>query len=93
MPLTVADFGVNKAPIASIQLAQDDPVEVFEQVISGNAEQAKLDMVAINTAVMLWLADISPDLSSATQLALSALKEGKVKTKLAEVVAVIEELN
>lgn len=89
MTLNVDDFGVSMHPLSTIQLADDDPVQVFEDVISGQADRAKLEMVAINTAAIIWLAEKAPDLRTATTMAMDALTTGKVKQHLANIVATI----
>ena len=92
MTLSVADFGVEQHDLSAIQLGSDDPLEVFEAVIDGSAAQAKLDMVAINTAAILWLADRAPDLSSATEMALTALTTGQVKKHLDVIIAEVNKV-
>ena len=87
--LTVDDFGVSKHPLEAIQLGDDDPLAVFESVLSGEADSAKLEMVAINTAAIIWLAGKADDLKSATAMALEALSTGKVKQHLTDIVATI----
>ena len=88
--LSVADFGVD---LSTIQLGNDDPLEVFESVLSGTADQAKLEMVAINTAAIIWLADKAPDLKQATAMALEALTSGEVKQQMTNIVEAIGQLS
>ena len=58
-------------------------------MLSGEAELAKLEMVAINTAAIIWLAGKADDLKSATAMALEALSTGQVKRHLNKIVATI----
>ena len=48
-------------------------------------------MVAINSAVILWLADKAPDLKSATDMALEALSSGAVRKQLNKIIEQVEQ--
>ncbi len=91
--LTVQDFGVSRHELSTIQLGNDDPLEVIESVLSGTADKAKLEMVAINTAVIIWLADKASDLKQATAMALDALTSGKVTQQMSDIIKAVEELS
>ncbi|MEL0067591.1 MAG: anthranilate phosphoribosyltransferase [Gammaproteobacteria bacterium] len=90
MTLTVEDFGVDKQSLQSIQLGDDDALDVFNAVIDGVADEAKLATVAINTAAIIWLADKAPDLRTATEMAMLALTEKRVRAKLDEIITAVE---
>ena len=89
MTLTVDDFGVSTHPISSIQLGDEDALDVFNAVVDGVADEAKLTTVAINTAAIIWLAGKAPDLRNATEMAMTALTQKKVRAKLDEIVAAV----
>ena len=86
MQISPADFGVTTQPLDRIQLHKDDnPLQVFQEVIAGTASSAKLDMVAINAGSLLWLAELADNLKDGYAMALDALTSGKVASKLAAI--------
>ena len=70
--------------------AIDGAYAAANEVIDGVADEAKLTTVAINTAAIIWLADKAPDLRTATEMAMSALSEKRVRAKLDEIIAAVE---
>lgn len=91
MTLSVDDFGVQQHELSSIQLGDDDPVQVFDAVLNGTAEVAQLEMVAINSAVLLWLAEQAPDLKAATQMAMESLTSGAVRKHLDNIIEQVKQ--
>jgi anthranilate phosphoribosyltransferase len=85
-------FGVSRAPLAAIaggsvrqnaaiisQLFRGDPAESPLQAVS--------DIVAVNAGAALVAAGIADDFSGATRLAQSAIRSGKARQKLAELIS------
>lgn len=92
MTIDVSDFGVPNHELSSIQLKGQDPKAVFESVIEGRADDAKLDMVAINTGALLWLAGEAPSLKAGAETARTALEEGRVANHLQSLVTRSQQL-
>ena len=92
LSLSVKDFGIPQHDLSTIQLAGDDPITVFEDVIAGRASDAKLQMVAINTAAILWLAGKADSLKTGTEMAYQALKDGLVERKLTAIITKVKQL-
>jgi len=82
MVITPESLGVTRQALDSIQLHDDDPKEVFDAVVSGQASEAKLDMVAINAGMVLWLAGKAEEQNEAVAMAKNALVNGKVSETL-----------
>ena len=55
---------------------------ILQQVLQGRGEPAQRDVVALNTALVLWAAGIDTDLSSAAARATEALDQGLPWTRL-----------
>ena len=55
---------------------------ILQQVLQGRGEPAQRDVVALNTALVLWAAGIDTDLSSASARAAEALDQGLPWTRL-----------
>ena len=55
---------------------------ILQQVLQGRGEPAQRDVVALNTALVLWAAGIDTDLSSAAARAAEALDQGLPWTRL-----------
>jgi len=55
---------------------------ILQQVLQGRGEPAQRDVVALNTALVLWAAGIDKDLSSAAARAAEALDQGLPWTRL-----------
>ena len=51
-------------------------------MLQGSGTSAQTDVVAFNTALVLWAAGIQSDLESASGMALAALREGLAWQKL-----------
>ncbi len=56
--------------------------QILISVLQGKGTQAQTEVVALNTALVLWAAGISDELVDGVTVALSAMKEGKPWQKL-----------
>ena len=93
MTIDVGEFGLTPRPLSTIQLGpNDDAKAVFDSVLEGTADEAKIDMVAINTGTLLWLAEQAPSLKAGADMARTALVEGRVAKHLAELVSTAKQL-
>ena len=76
--LSPADFGVDSAPISSLEGGTPDVNAVISQhILQGNGQQAHMNAVAINAACALYLAGISTNIKDGTKTALNTLNSGK----------------
>jgi len=86
LTLTPELAGLSRQPLSEIQLKEEDnPLEMFLQVLSGNGSKAMTDMLALNSGTLLWLAGVSDSLESATIMAAEAIRDGSVNIKLEQV--------
>ncbi len=82
MELTPEDAGLERQPLEAIQLNDEDPVQLFLDVLSGNGSKAMTDVVALNTGTLLWLAGNYDSIKLATSIAKKAILEGAVAEKV-----------
>ncbi|WP_025820203.1 anthranilate phosphoribosyltransferase [Shewanella marina] len=76
--LNPSDFGVAQAEIEKLKGGTPaDNAIISQAILQGQSTAPQRDAVAINAAAALYLSGISPDLKSATQLALQVLDSGK----------------
>ena len=50
---------------------------MLEAVLKGEAPAAHRDVVALNTALVLWTSGVQSDLAAGVQLALTKMQEGR----------------
>ena len=84
-PQTLApeDLGLKSAPLDSLR--GGDLVEnqtILRDVLAGVGTDAQRDVVALNTALVLWSAGVEDDLSKGVRLALDALAAGEPLQRL-----------
>lgn len=78
--------GVSEHPLESIQLqVEQNPFEVFHEVLAGKGSLAMTEMVAINAGAALWIAGIKESLETATSLAKEAILDGAAYSRLTKV--------
>ena len=86
MTIKPEDAGLIRQPLASIQLSeQDQPVEIFLDVLDGRGSKAMTDMVALNTGTLLWLAGLHETIKDATQYAKQTILDGAVSNRLSAI--------
>lgn len=66
--------------------SRDDSIKSTLQVIYGEAPREKEDMAVINAAAALAVGNVAPDLKDGVALARQAIKNGKAKDKLAQLI-------
>ena len=75
--LTPQDVGLESAPLDALrggELASN--ASILRDVLQGNATAAQSNVVALNTALVLWSAGLEDDLSAGVRRAASAMAEG-----------------
>ena len=71
------DLGLERAPLADLKGGDlVDNQAILEAVLQGRGTRAQQDVVALNTALVLWVAGVEPDLKRGVQQALACLGEG-----------------
>lgn len=86
LDISIEDFGISSHDLSTIQLLAQDPKAVFDDVINGTADTAKIDMVAINTGTLIWLSGLADSLEQGASMARDALKSGRVAEKLNSII-------
>ena len=81
--ITPDEIGLSEAPLESLRGGDCSINEgILRAVLEGSGTSAQTDVVAFNTALVLWAAGVQPDLTSASHTALTALREGLAWRKL-----------
>jgi anthranilate phosphoribosyltransferase len=71
------DLGLQLAPLAELKGGDlSDNQAILQAVLQGRGTRAQQDVVALNTALVLWVAGVEPDLKQGVQQALVCLGEG-----------------
>ena len=77
------DLGLAAAPLEAIRGGDlADNQRILENVLKGQATAAQMDVVAFNTALVLWVAGVELDLKTAARRASDTLREGLPWQKL-----------
>ena len=81
--LVPEDLGLSSAPLDSLRggdLAENQTI--LRDVLAGAGTDAQRDVVALNTAFVLWSAGVEEDLSKGVRLALDVLEAGQPLERL-----------
>jgi anthranilate phosphoribosyltransferase len=77
------DLGLAAAPLEALRGGDlADNQRILENVLKGQATAAQMDVVAFNTALVLWVAGVELDLKTAARRASDTLREGLPWQKL-----------
>jgi anthranilate phosphoribosyltransferase len=77
------DLGLVSAPLEALRGGDlADNQRILENVLKGQATAAQMDVVAFNTALVLWVAGVELDLKTAARRASDTLREGLPWQKL-----------
>ena len=77
------DLGLHQAPLEALRggdLRRNQ--SILEELLKGRGSQAQNEVVAFNTALVLWVADVQTDLEHGVQMALAVLAEGSPWSRL-----------
>ncbi|ABX08623.1 anthranilate phosphoribosyltransferase [Prochlorococcus marinus] len=83
--IDITDLGLT--PASNNQLKGGDLSKneaIFMSVLKGNATKPQMEVVALNTALVLWASGLEEDLSQGVEMALNSLKSGNGLKKLLE---------
>ncbi len=86
--ITPENLGFNTASIQDI--AGESPqvnAKIIEDLFSGNLKGAKLDILLLNSAAVLWSGNRASSLQEGVKLAAEIIKSGRASEKLAELKA------
>lgn len=81
--LEPADVGLREAPLSALKggdLEQNQAI--LRELLQGRGAEAQRDVVAFNTALVLWVAGVELDLRSGVDRAITALAEGRAWERL-----------
>ncbi len=82
------DFGLTRAPLESIQV--DSPAAsaaLIRSILDGRPGPAR-DIVLLNAAAALYVADLAPDLAGGLERAAAAVADGRARRTLEKLVAI-----
>ncbi len=72
-----SDFGLTAAPISSLKGGDlETNKKILTSVLQGGGTTPQRDVVALNTALVLWAAGVQEDISIGVSTALNCLQEG-----------------
>jgi len=76
--ISPSDLGLQEAPLAALQGGDlNDNATILRELLQGRGTVAQQQVVAFNTALVLWVAGVEMDLKAGAQRALSCLAEGR----------------
>jgi anthranilate phosphoribosyltransferase len=82
-----SDFGVKKAAVTDLQLsASDESAEILFRILSGKVNDAKAEIVLVNSAAGIIVGGKAVDFLDAMEVARESIKSGAALTKLKELV-------
>ncbi|MCB1985159.1 MAG: anthranilate phosphoribosyltransferase [Burkholderiales bacterium] len=81
------DFGLQSAPIASIQVSDSDQAKAMLVSVLENKKGAARDIVLLNAGAAIYVSGISDSLAGGVQAAQRAIESGAALQKLHELIA------
>ena len=89
--LNISDFNYQNISNNNLVVSSDESYEeIFESVLKGSGQKAHLDVVALNTALVLWVAGIEDNLSKGFKKALLSMSKAKPWDKFLMLKAYLE---
>ena len=75
--ISPGDLGLQEAPLSALRGGDLECNQaILSDLLQGRGTQAQAEVVALNCALVLWVAGVEMDLKSGAQRALSALNDG-----------------
>ena len=74
--INIADFNKNISNRDLVVSDNESNEEILKSVLDGSGQKSHLDVIALNTALVLWVAGIEDDLNEGFNKALFSIKEG-----------------
>ena len=89
--LNVSDFKYSNTSNNDLIVSNDESYEdILESVLKGSGHKAHIDVVALNTALVLWAAGIEDDIEKGIQKALFSMSNAKPWDKFLRLKAYLE---
>tara|TARA_B100000579_G_C22784174_1_gene830951 strand:- start:168 stop:1199 length:1032 start_codon:yes stop_codon:yes gene_type:complete len=89
--INVSDFNYQNTPNNSLTVSDDESYEdILKSVLNGSASKAHMDVVALNTALVLWVAGIEDNIEKGFQKALFSMSKAKPWSKFLLLKAYLE---
>ena len=80
--INVSDFNYQNTSNNDLIVSNDDSYEdIIKSVLNGSGKKAHMDVVALNTALVLWVAGIEDDIENGFKKALSSMSKAKPWSK------------
>ena len=75
--INISDFGYRNFENNMLTVKDDTSnEEILELVLKGNAHESQINVVALNTALVLWAAGIEENIENAVKIALEKMNQG-----------------
>ena len=89
--INVLDFNYQNESNNELKVSKDESYEdIFESVLKGSGKKAHLNVVALNTALVLWAAGIEDDINKGFKKALFSMSKAKPWSKFLLLKAYLE---
>ena len=89
--INVLDFNYENESNNELKVSKDESYEdIFESVLKGSGKKAHLNVVALNTALVLWAAGIEDDINKGFKKALFSMSKAKPWSKFLLLKAYLE---
>ena len=76
--INVADFNYRNISNKELKVSNDESYEeILKSVLKGSGQKAHMDVVALNTALVLWVAGIEDDIEKGFKKALFSMSKEK----------------
>ena len=89
--INVSDFNYQNTSNNELIVSNEESYEdIFESVLNGSAKKAHMDVVALNTALVLWAAGIEDNIENGFNKALYTMSKAKPWSKFLLLKAYLE---
>ncbi|HBR97005.1 MAG TPA: anthranilate phosphoribosyltransferase [Gammaproteobacteria bacterium] len=92
MTFSPEDFGLQRQPLANIQVESVAESLAMIQGVLANEPSAARDTVLMNAGAAIYMADLTDDMASGVQLAREVITDGRARRKLDAFVALTQSL-
>ena len=90
--LNISDFNILNSSNKELVITDtNDSMQILESVLKGVSKKSHLEVVALNTALVLWVSRIEDNIEKGVNLALSILKKGEAWDKFCKLKKYLEE--
>ena len=76
--INIADFNYQNVSNANLVVSNDESYEyILESVLKGSGQKSHIEVVALNTALVLWVAGLEDDIHEGYKMALFSMSKAK----------------